>query len=82
MEGNTHSRDLLRKIKDQSVVDRAINDICILLQCSRHNLNVAHTIPVFVEEVKDIVSVAQYILVVEKESGKRLSRCAYKKVKE
>ncbi|PPR97856.1 hypothetical protein GOBAR_AA22812 [Gossypium barbadense] len=25
---------------DQSVVDRAINDICILLQCSRHNLNV------------------------------------------
>ncbi|OMO83734.1 Spo11/DNA topoisomerase VI, subunit A [Corchorus capsularis] len=82
---------------DQSVVDRAINDICILLQCSRHNLNVvsvgnglvmgwlrffeggrkfdcinspntAHTIPVLVEEVKDIVSVAQYILVVEKES--------------
>ncbi|XP_060189070.1 meiotic recombination protein SPO11-1-like isoform X2 [Lycium barbarum] len=26
--------------KEQSVVDRAINDICILLQCSRHNLNV------------------------------------------
>ncbi|KAG8636957.1 hypothetical protein MANES_15G061000v8 [Manihot esculenta] len=25
---------------DQSVVDQAINDICILLQCSRHNLNV------------------------------------------
>ncbi|XP_077222264.1 spo11/DNA topoisomerase VI, subunit A protein isoform X3 [Tasmannia lanceolata] len=25
---------------DQAVVDRAINDICILLQCSRHNLNV------------------------------------------
>nr|XP_028955912.1 meiotic recombination protein SPO11-1-like isoform X2 [Malus domestica] len=25
---------------DQSVVDRAINDICILLHCSRHNLNV------------------------------------------
>ncbi|XP_074320173.1 meiotic recombination protein SPO11-1 isoform X3 [Silene latifolia] len=25
---------------DQSVVDRAINDICILLECSRHNLNV------------------------------------------
>ncbi|OMP07728.1 Spo11/DNA topoisomerase VI, subunit A [Corchorus olitorius] len=155
MEGNTHSRDLLKKIKeitlwildnlsqgrspligiqrfktyctdlgsncncssikpngheiitfqkeshvhriDQSVVDRAIIDICILLQCSRHNLNVvsvgnglvmgwlrffeggrkfdcinspntAHTIPVLVEEVKDIVSVAQYILVVEKES--------------
>ncbi|KAK6269488.1 hypothetical protein POUND7_006593 [Theobroma cacao] len=87
---------------DQSVVDRAINDICILLQCSRHNLNVvgiwfmyaldwlvmgwlrffeagrkydcinspntAHTIPVLVEDVKDLVSVAQYILVVEKES--------------
>ncbi|XP_048446315.1 meiotic recombination protein SPO11-1-like isoform X3 [Pyrus x bretschneideri] len=42
---------------DQSVVDRAINDICILLHCSRHNLNVV-----------DIVSVARYILVVEKES--------------
>lgn len=28
---------------DQSVVDRAINDICILLQCSRHNLNVVST---------------------------------------
>ncbi|KAK4398616.1 Meiotic recombination protein SPO11-1 [Sesamum angolense] len=26
--------------KEQCVVDRAINDICILLQCSRHNLNV------------------------------------------
>ncbi|KAK4575783.1 hypothetical protein RGQ29_026656 [Quercus rubra] len=25
---------------EQSVVDRAINDICILMQCSRHNLNV------------------------------------------
>lgn len=25
---------------DQYVVDRAINDICILLECSRHNLNV------------------------------------------
>lgn len=25
---------------DQSVVDQAINDICILMQCSRHNLNV------------------------------------------
>ncbi|CAN1773445.1 Meiotic recombination protein SPO11-1 [Linum perenne] len=25
---------------EQSIVDRAINDICILLQCSRHNLNV------------------------------------------
>ncbi|KAJ0733860.1 putative DNA topoisomerase (ATP-hydrolyzing) [Helianthus annuus] len=83
--------------REQSVVDRAINDICILLQCSRHNLNVvsvskglvmgwlrfseadtifncinhpdtAHSIPVFVEEVKDIISVADYILVVEKES--------------
>ncbi|KAK4849828.1 hypothetical protein QYF36_001238 [Acer negundo] len=82
---------------EQSVVDRAINDICILMQCSRHNLNVvsvgkglvmgwlrfqeaerkfdcinspntAHTIPVLVEEVKDIVSVARYILLVEKES--------------
>ncbi|KAK1440255.1 hypothetical protein QVD17_06080 [Tagetes erecta] len=83
--------------REQSVVDRAINDICVLLQCSRHNLNVvsvskglvmgwlrfsegdrifncinhpdaAHAIPVLVEEVKDIVSVADYILVVEKES--------------
>ncbi|XP_076927744.1 meiotic recombination protein SPO11-1-like [Bidens hawaiensis] len=83
--------------QEQSVVDRAINDICILLQCSRHNLNVvsvskglvmgwlrfseadrifncmnhpdtAHSIPVLVEEVKDIISVADYILVVEKES--------------
>ncbi|KAM6579340.1 hypothetical protein CsatA_003114 [Cannabis sativa] len=92
---------------DQSVVDRAINDICILMQCSRHNLNVvsvgkgyapeltswhkfvmgwlrfsesekifdcinrpstAHPIPVHVEEVKDVVSIAKYILVVEKES--------------
>ncbi|KAJ4725272.1 Spo11/DNA topoisomerase VI, subunit A protein [Melia azedarach] len=82
---------------EQLVVDRAINDICILLQCSRHNLNVVsvgkglvmgwlrfleagrkfdcinnpntvHHIPVLVEEVKDIVSVANYILVVEKES--------------
>ncbi|KAG8636946.1 meiotic recombination protein SPO11-1 isoform X4 [Manihot esculenta] len=82
---------------DQSVVDQAINDICILLQCSRHNLNVVsvgnglvmgwlrfleagrkfdcmncpsnvHLIPVHVDEVKDIVSVAKYILVVEKES--------------
>uniref|UniRef100_A0A6N2NAI5 Spo11/DNA topoisomerase VI subunit A N-terminal domain-containing protein n=1 Tax=Salix viminalis TaxID=40686 RepID=A0A6N2NAI5_SALVM len=25
---------------EQTVVDRAISDICILLQCSRHNLNV------------------------------------------
>ncbi|KAL5568415.1 hypothetical protein UlMin_024990, partial [Ulmus minor] len=24
---------------EPSVVDRAINDICILLRCSRHNLN-------------------------------------------
>ncbi|CAH9063916.1 unnamed protein product [Cuscuta epithymum] len=83
--------------KDQATVDRAINDICILLQCSRHNLNVvsvgnglvmgwlqfveagrkfdcinspntAHPIPVHVEEVESIISVAQYILVVEKES--------------
>ncbi|KAG6405262.1 hypothetical protein SASPL_132849 [Salvia splendens] len=28
------------KYAEQSVVDRAINDICILLHCSRHNLNV------------------------------------------
>ncbi|KAG5597964.1 hypothetical protein H5410_039196 [Solanum commersonii] len=103
--------------KEQSVVDRAIKDICILLQCSRHNLNVvsvgnglvmgwlryvesgrkincignphtAYPIPVLVEEVdgilmslstmavvvtplmleQDIISVAQYVLVVEKES--------------
>ncbi|KAL3643073.1 hypothetical protein CASFOL_013888 [Castilleja foliolosa] len=82
---------------EQSVVDRAINDICILLQCSRHNLNVvsvgnglvmgwlrfsecgrifdcinspnvAHHIPVQVEDVADIISVSEYILVVEKES--------------
>ncbi|XP_062104366.1 meiotic recombination protein SPO11-1-like [Humulus lupulus] len=82
---------------DQSVVDWAINDICILMRCSRHNLNAvsvgnglvmgwlrfsesqkildcinrlitAHPIPIHVEEVKDVVSVAQYILVVEKES--------------
>ncbi|XP_019435684.1 PREDICTED: meiotic recombination protein SPO11-1 isoform X2 [Lupinus angustifolius] len=82
---------------DQSVVDRAINDICVLMQCSRHNLNVvsagnglimgwirfsegkrifdcisspntAHPIPVHVEEIKDIITVAHYILVVEKES--------------
>ncbi|KAH9652269.1 Meiotic recombination protein SPO11-1 [Citrus sinensis] len=25
---------------EQSIVDQAINDICILLQCSRHNINV------------------------------------------
>ncbi|KAM7492775.1 hypothetical protein LguiA_035696 [Lonicera macranthoides] len=83
--------------EEQSVVDRAINDICILMQCSCHNLNVvcivvlivmgwlrfseggrkfdcinnpntAHPVPVLVEDVKDIISVAQYILVVEKES--------------
>ncbi|KAG8386028.1 hypothetical protein BUALT_Bualt03G0106400 [Buddleja alternifolia] len=83
--------------KEQSVVDRAINDICILLQCSRHNLNVvsvgnglvmgwlrfteaerkfdcvncpntAHHIPVRVEDVEDMISVAEYILIVEKES--------------
>ncbi|KAK7371921.1 hypothetical protein VNO80_05288 [Phaseolus coccineus] len=82
---------------DQSVVDQAINDTCILMQCSRHNLNVVsagnglimgwirfsegerifdcisspnsvHPVPVHVEEVQDIISVAQYILVVEKES--------------
>ncbi|WJX64926.1 hypothetical protein P8452_49647 [Trifolium repens] len=82
---------------DQSVVDHAINDICVLMQCSRHNLNVvsagnglvmgwirfvegkkifdcisspntSHSIPVYVEDIKDIISVAHYILVVEKES--------------
>ncbi|CAD6206685.1 unnamed protein product [Miscanthus lutarioriparius] len=31
---------LLRRIKEVAVVDRAINDICILFKCSRHNLNV------------------------------------------
>ncbi|KAL3821117.1 hypothetical protein ACJIZ3_007022 [Penstemon smallii] len=29
--------------KEQSIVDRAINDICILLHCSRHNLNVVRS---------------------------------------
>ncbi|CAM0876287.1 unnamed protein product [Alopecurus aequalis] len=82
---------------EQAVVDRAINDICILFKCSRHNLNVvpvakglvmgwirfmegekkvycitnvnaAFSIPVSIEAIKDIVSVAQYILVVEKET--------------
>ncbi|WOL02563.1 meiotic recombination protein SPO11-1 [Canna indica] len=81
---------------EQAVVDRAINDICILLKCSRHHLNVfvlprlvmgwlrfleagrkvdcinsrstAYSVPVSLEEVEDIVSVAKYILVVEKES--------------
>ncbi|CAL1384727.1 unnamed protein product [Linum trigynum] len=82
---------------EQPVVDRAINDICIILQCSRHNLNVVSVgnglvmgwlrfveagrkfdcinspsntfpVPVYVEEVRDIVSVAEYILIVEKES--------------
>ncbi|KAE9456583.1 hypothetical protein C3L33_11525, partial [Rhododendron williamsianum] len=107
LQRECHARRL-----EQSVVDRAINDICILLNCSRHNLNVMSTdiavkvvsmprkvsvgtglvmgwlrfieagrkfdcisslntaqpVPVHVEEVKDIVSVAHYILVVEKES--------------
>ncbi|XP_010465120.1 PREDICTED: meiotic recombination protein SPO11-1-like isoform X1 [Camelina sativa] len=83
--------------KAQSVVDRAIGDICILFQCSRYNLNVvsvgnglvmgwlkfreagrkfdclnslntAFPVPVLVEEVEDIVSLAEYILVVEKET--------------
>ncbi|XP_031404294.1 meiotic recombination protein SPO11-1 [Punica granatum] len=82
---------------EQPVVDRAINDVCIILLCSRHNLNVvsvakglvmgwlifteaerkfdciaslntAHSVPVNVEELKDVTSSAQYILVVEKES--------------
>ncbi|KAM0871942.1 hypothetical protein ACQ4PT_039056 [Festuca glaucescens] len=90
---------------EQAVVDRAINDICVLLKCSRHNVNVvcscgkrvrifseflvmgwirfmegekkvycitnvnaAFSIPVSIEAIKDIVSVARYILVVEKET--------------
>jgi meiotic recombination protein SPO11 len=86
--------------KAQSIVDRAIGDICILFQCSRYNLNVvsvgnglvmgwlkfreagrkfdclnslntAYPVPVLVEEVEDIVSLAEYILVVEKETGKK-----------
>ncbi|XP_058211305.1 meiotic recombination protein SPO11-1 isoform X4 [Rhododendron vialii] len=103
LQGNRHGskRDIYYMhpsvFQEQSVVDRAINDICILLHCSRHNLNVvsvgtglvmgwlrfieagrkfdcisslntAQPVPVHVEEVKDIVSVAHYILVVEKES--------------
>lgn len=80
-----------------AVVDRAINDICVLFKCSRHNLNVvpvvkglvmgwirflegekkvycitnvnaAFSIPVSIEAIKDVISVAQYILVVEKET--------------
>ncbi|KAJ0980136.1 hypothetical protein J5N97_008391 [Dioscorea zingiberensis] len=83
--------------QDQGNVDRAINDICILLECSRHHLNVVpmgkglvmgwlrfieagrkvnciknpndgFPVPICIEETKDIVSVAQYILVVEKET--------------
>ncbi|KAJ4734170.1 Meiotic recombination protein SPO11-2 [Rhynchospora pubera] len=82
---------------DQAVVDHIISDICILLKCSRHHLNVVpvgkglvmgwlrfkesgrtvsciknpnadYPIPVCLEDVEDIVSVAQYILVVEKET--------------
>ncbi|KAM0929513.1 hypothetical protein ACQ4PT_001575 [Festuca glaucescens] len=82
---------------EQAVVDRAINDICILFKCSRHNLNVvpvakglvmgwirfmesekkvycitnvnaAFSIPVSIEAIKDVVSVAHYILLVEKET--------------
>ncbi|KAA3467374.1 meiotic recombination protein SPO11-1 isoform X6 [Gossypium australe] len=106
---------------DQSVVDRAINDICILLQCSRHNLNVVSVgnglvmgwlrffeagrkfdcinspntvrmgewpiqflclLRMLKVTNKYLVSAALYILVVEKESGKRLSGCSHKKVKE
>ncbi|KAL9262898.1 Meiotic recombination protein SPO11-1-like protein [Drosera capensis] len=83
--------------REQSIVDRAINEICIILECSRHNLNVVsvanglvmgwikfsevgdrfdcisspnspHPVPVHVEEVSDIFTIAQYILIVEKES--------------
>ncbi|XP_062212439.1 meiotic recombination protein SPO11-1 isoform X2 [Phragmites australis] len=82
---------------EQAIVDRAINDICILFKCSRHNLNVvpvvkglvmgwirfvegekkvycmtnvnaAFTIPVSIESIKDVVSVAHYVLAVEKET--------------
>ncbi|GAB2230426.1 hypothetical protein Drorol1_Dr00014691 [Drosera rotundifolia] len=82
---------------EQSIVDRAINEICIILECSRHNLNVVsvakglvmgwirfsevgnrfdcisnpnspHPVPVRVEDVSDIFTIAQYILIVEKES--------------
>ncbi|XP_038974937.1 meiotic recombination protein SPO11-1 isoform X2 [Phoenix dactylifera] len=81
---------------EQAVVDRAINDICILLKCSRHHLNVpvgkglvmgwlrfveagrksccirspdtAYPVPVNSEDIKDIASVAKYVLVVEKET--------------
>uniref|UniRef100_A0A0E0KJ44 DNA topoisomerase (ATP-hydrolyzing) n=1 Tax=Oryza punctata TaxID=4537 RepID=A0A0E0KJ44_ORYPU len=94
--------------QEQAVVDRAINDICVLFKCSRHNLNVvpvakglvmgwirflegekevycimnvnaAFSIPVSIEAIKDVVSVADYILVVEKETGKRLPRYSDKK---
>ncbi|XAR67373.1 DNA topoisomerase (ATP-hydrolyzing) [Bertholletia excelsa] len=82
--------------QEQAVVDRAINDICILLCCSRHNLNVVSVgkglvmgwlrfveagrrfdcigslntkfITVNFNFYTDMVSVANYILVVEKES--------------
>ncbi|VAI22033.1 unnamed protein product [Triticum turgidum subsp. durum] len=30
---------------EQAIVDRAINDICILFKCSRHNLNVVFISP-------------------------------------
>ncbi|KAK7852789.1 meiotic recombination protein spo11-1 [Quercus suber] len=75
---------------EQSVVDWAISDICILMQCSRHNLNLVSVgnglvmgwirfleggrkfdcinHPNAVRTGTDIVSVADYILVVEKES--------------
>ncbi|TVU44983.1 hypothetical protein EJB05_04449, partial [Eragrostis curvula] len=89
---------------EQATVDRAINDICILFKCSRHNLNVVancnlaplavcslvmgwirfmegekkvycitnvnavFSIPVDIEAIKDMVCVAEYILVVEKET--------------
>ncbi|KDP39282.1 hypothetical protein JCGZ_01039 [Jatropha curcas] len=32
---------------DQSIVDQAINDICILLHCSRHNLNVVGILVIY-----------------------------------
>ncbi|KAH9329905.1 hypothetical protein KI387_002013, partial [Taxus chinensis] len=82
---------------DQPMVDRAIDDVCIYFQCSRHNLNVvspskglvmgwlqfiefgrgvdctrnictAYPIPMHIEHVQNITSLAKYILVVEKET--------------
>ncbi|KAJ0101697.1 hypothetical protein Patl1_03961 [Pistacia atlantica] len=64
---------------EQSIVDRAINDICILLQCSRHNLNVVSvgkgptTFLCLLRKSK--ISLVWHITywIVEKESGKGCS---------